>query len=74
MDVAIAVEVQEVRVVTVRRSRPIVAVVADIAETAIAEATITRSRIPDGLICAELTRKIHSFIGAVVWVTFKVRT
>lgn len=43
IDVAIVVEVQVVRVVTVRRSRPIVAVVADIVETAIVVVAITRS-------------------------------
>ena len=50
IDVAIVVEVQVVRVVIVRRSRPIVAVAADIAETATIAAAITRSRIPDSLI------------------------
>ena len=44
IDVAIVVEVQVVRVVTVRRSRPIVAVVADIVETTIVVVAITRSR------------------------------
>ena len=44
IDVAIVVEVQVVRVVIVRRSRPIVAVVADIVETAIVVVAITRSR------------------------------
>ena len=47
IDVATAVEVQAVRVVAVRRGRPIVAVVTDIVETA---AAITRSRIPNRLI------------------------
>ena len=49
IDAAIVAEVQAVRVVTVRRSRPIVTAVADIAETANAVAK-TRSRIPDSLI------------------------
>ena len=44
IDVAIVVEVQVVGVVIVRRSRPIVAVVADIVETAIVVVAITRSR------------------------------
>ena len=44
IDVAIVVEVQVVRVVIVRRSRPIVAVVANIVETAIIVVAITRSR------------------------------
>ena len=43
-DVAIVVEVQVVRVVTVSRCRPIVAVVTDIVETAIVVVAITRSR------------------------------
>ena len=47
-DVAIVAEVQAVRVVIARRSRPIAAAVADIVETATAVAAITRSRIPDG--------------------------
>ena len=65
---ATAAEVQVVRAVAavaVWRRRPIVAA-ADIAETAIAVVAITRSRIPDGLICAELTREVYTFIGAVV--------
>ena len=66
IDVAKVVEVQAERVVTVRRSRPIVAVVADMVETAIVVAAITRSRIPDGLICAELAGEVHAFVGAVV--------
>ena len=44
IDVAIVVEVQVVRVIAVRRCRPIVAVVADIVETAIVVVAITRSR------------------------------
>ena len=48
IDAAIVVEVQAERAATVRRSRPIVAVVADTAETAIVAAAITRSRIPYG--------------------------
>ena len=44
IDVAIVVEFQVVRVVIVRRSRPIVAVVADIVETAVIVVAITRSR------------------------------
>lgn len=50
IDVAKVVEVQVVRVAIVRRSRPIVAAVADIAETAIAVVATTRKRVPDGLI------------------------
>ena len=45
-DVAIVAEVQVVRVVAVRRGRPIVAVATDIAETAIVVVAITRNRIP----------------------------
>ena len=48
MDVATVDEAQAVRVDNVRRSRPIVAEVADIAETAIDVAATTRSRVPDG--------------------------
>ena len=43
IDVAIVVEVQVVRVVAVRRCRPIVAVVADIVLTPIVVVAITRS-------------------------------
>ena len=46
IDVAIVVEVQVVRVVAVRRGRPIVAVVTDIVQAAIVVVAITRSRIP----------------------------
>ena len=49
IDEAIVVEVQVVREVAVRRSRPKEAVVADIVETAIDAAAPTRSRIPDSL-------------------------
>ena len=62
-DAAIVVEVQVVRVVTERRSRPTAAVVADIVETAIAVAAITRSRVPDGGSTAELAGEVHAFIG-----------
>ena len=48
IDVAIAAEVQVVRVVAVRRSRPTDAVVTDTVQAAIVVAAITRSRIPDG--------------------------
>ncbi len=44
IDVAIVVEVQVVSVVAVRRTRPIVAVVTNIVEGAIAVVQITRSR------------------------------
>ena len=44
IDVAIVVEVQVVRVVAVRRGRPIVAVVTDIVQTAIVVVAIPRSR------------------------------
>ena len=67
IDVAIVVEVQMVRAAIERRSRPIVAD-ADIAETASVAEAITRSRIPDGLICAELAGEVHAFVGAVVGV------
>ena len=68
IDVAIAVEVQIARVLIARRSRPIVAAVADTEETAIAAVAFTRSRIPDGLICAELAGEAHAFVGAVIWI------
>ena len=50
IDVATVAEVQVVGVVIARRSRPIAAVVADTADTAVIEAATTRSRVPDGLI------------------------
>ena len=46
IDVAIVVEVQVVRVVAVRRGRPIVAVVTDIVQAANVAVAIPRSRIP----------------------------
>ena len=46
IDTAIAVEVQEVRVVAVRRSRPIDAAASDKVQAAIGAEAITRSRIP----------------------------
>ena len=45
-DVATVVEIQVIRVVAVRRGRPIVAVVTDKAETASVAVAMTRSRIP----------------------------
>ena len=69
IDVATVVEVQEVRVVAiaaVRRSRPIVAAVADISETAIADAAITRSRIPDGTCRTELAGEVHTLVDAAI--------
>ena len=62
IDVAIVAEGQAVREVAVRRCRPTVAAAADIVETAIEAVARTRSRIPDGLICAELTREVHAFV------------
>ena len=50
IDAAIVVEEQEGRVVTVRRSRPIIAAAPDIEQTAAVVVAITRSRIPDILI------------------------
>ena len=66
MDAAIVAEAQDAGVVTVRRSRPIVAVVADTDETATAVAATTRSRIPDGRSTAELAGEVHAFVGTVV--------
>ena len=65
-DAATAAEVQVVRAAIVRRSRPIDAVVADIDETAIAVAAITRSRVPDGRCRTELAGEVHAFVGAIV--------
>ena len=65
-DVAIDAEVQIERVVTVRRSRPIEAVAADIVETANVAVAITRSRVPDGGCRTELAGEVHAFVGAVV--------
>ena len=68
IDAAIVVEAQVVRVVIVRRCRPIVAAVADKVETAIVVAAITRRRVPDGGCRTELTGEVHAFVGAVVGV------
>ena len=59
-------EGQAVRVVIVRRSRPIRAELADIVETAKAAFAKTRRRIPDGGCATEFTREVHAFVGAVV--------
>ena len=66
IDVAIVAEAQVVRAEAVRRCRPIVAVVADIEETAMVVEAITRSRIPDGRSRSELAGEVHTFISAVV--------
>ena len=55
-----------VREVIERRSRPKVAVAADIEETAIEVVAITRSRIPDGGCASKLTGEVHTFVGVVV--------
>ena len=60
IDDAIVAEAQEVRVVIVRRSRPIAAAEADIVETASAAAAITRSRIPYGRSFAEPAGEVHA--------------
>ena len=65
IDVAIVVEAQVVRAAIARRSRPIVAVVADTVETEV-DAAITRSRIPDGRCAAELAGEIPAIVGSVV--------
>ena len=67
-DVARAADVQDevVRFAIIRRSRPIVAVAADTAQTAVAVVAITRSRIPDGLVRAKLVGEVHTFVVAVV--------
>lgn len=65
IDAARAVEVQAVRAVAVKRSRPIVAV-ADKAQAATVGVAITRSRIPDSGSTAELAGEVHAFIGTAV--------
>ena len=60
--------VDVVRAAIARRSRPIVAAVADIEETANAAAATTRSRVPDSGITAELSGEVHAFIGTAVGV------
>ena len=76
-DAAIAVidkaaEVHVVRFVIARRSRPIEAVVADIVQTAVVGAAITRSRIPDGGCRTELAGEVHAFVRTLVGVV-KIR-
>ena len=67
IDVAIVAEAQFAHAaVDVRRSRPIVAVEADIVETAIVAVARTRSRVPDGLVRTELAGEVHTFVGAIV--------
>ena len=66
IDVAIVAEEQVVRVVTARRSRPAVAVEADIAETAIVAVAITRSRVPNGACRTEPAGEVHAFVSAAV--------
>ena len=71
-DEAIAVEVQEERVVEARRCRPIVAAATDIVETATAVVAITRSRIPNYGGIAELAGEVHAFVSAIVWIVSNV--
>ena len=67
-NVATSVEVQGVRVVTEWRCRPIVAVGADIVQTASEVVPTTRSRVPNGRCRTELAGEIHAFIATVVGV------
>ena len=66
IDAAKVVEVQVVGVAIVRRSRPIVAVVADIVETATEVVATTRSRVPDCGSTTEHTGEVYASIGAVI--------
>ena len=60
-DGAIVVDAQAVRAATVRRSRPKVASVTNIVETAIVAVARTRSRIPDRRGRTEFAGKVHAF-------------
>ena len=60
------VEVQAVRVITVRRSRPIVAGASDTAQTAEVVEAKTRSRVPDSRGRTKLAGKIHAFVGTII--------
>ena len=71
IDGVIAAEDQAVRIVAVRRCRPIAATAADMVENAIVVEAITRSRIPDGRCRTKLAGEVHAFVSAVVWVTGK---
>ena len=64
-DITIAGEVEAVRVAATRRTGPPVAVEADRFKATIAEAQMTRSRIPDRGRTAELGGKVHAFVGRV---------
>ena len=66
MDDGIVHDVQAVRVVISRRSRPIVAVAANTADTATITVAITRSRVPYSVCRAEPAGEVHSRVGAVV--------
>ena len=66
IDVVKDVEVQVVRVVIARRSRPTDAEAADTAETAIVVAATTRSWIPDDRSAAELAGEVHAFVGTAI--------
>ena len=59
IDAATAAEVQAVRAVAIRSTRPIVAAVADTAEIAVTVVAITRKRIPDICCIAELTAEVQ---------------
>ena len=65
-DVAIVVEVQVVRVVIVRRSRPIGAEVADMVEKAVTVAAKTRTRVPDGRGRTEFAGEIDTLITLAI--------
>ena len=65
-DEAIVVEAQAVRAEIEMRSRPIAAVAADRAQTVIAEAAMTRRRIPDAGRAAELAGEVHAFVSAII--------
>ena len=69
IDVAIAVEEQEVyevEIVAARRGRPIGAVVTDTVEIAVISFAFTRSRIPNSGSCTELVGEVHAFVCATI--------
>ena len=65
VDIAIVVEVEEVRVEVIGRTGPPAAAGADTDEAAIVVFHITRSRIPNRTGAAKLVAEVHSFICGV---------
>ena len=67
MDTAIAAEVQEVGLDTIRSSRPVAAAVAaDTVQRAVAAVARARGRVPDSQVCSEISEEVYALASGVI--------